>query len=188
MYGMFCINNDVSVLLELFLLLILLSLGFSLFLLTLRGLWITFLLAWADTAPLGQFGLGSLLPFSQLLFPHSLQPFRSDDLSTTLIQLLSVTVRSGVCSTLIFGEHVNGGGMGTTEGFWIKTLLDGLISELKLSPLIQLFKFIILIYPSLFIIVFVGLKFNNCVPDGVGLGAELIRVHGLQRQRLKSDT
>merc|ERR1712018_995382 len=193
---MFCINNDVSVLLELFLVLIvllllvilLLNLSLSLFLLTLGSLWITFLLAWTDSAPLGQLGLGSLLPFSQLLLPAGLQPFRSDDLSTTLIQLLSVAVRSGVCPTLVFGEHANSGGMGTTEGLGIETLLDGLISKLQFFPFIQLFEFIILIYPSLYIIVFVGLKFNNCVPDGVGLGAELVRVHGLQRQRLKSDT
>merc|ERR1712227_497574 len=174
MYGMFCIISSSSLVigcLFLFLLVILLLFFFSLGLglLTLRCLWVSLLLAWSHSAPLGQLGLGSLVPLSQLLFPDSLQPLSSDDLGSTLVQLLPVSVCPGVCPPLVLGEHVDGGRMSSTESLRIKTLLDGFVSKLKLSPLVQFLELVVLVHPSLFIVVFVCLQLNDGVPDSVGL-------------------
>merc|ERR1712112_155021 len=65
-------------------------------LLTLGGLWITILLSRTNAAPLGQLCLGPLVPFSKLFLPHSFQPLGTDDISSTLVELLSVAVGSGV--------------------------------------------------------------------------------------------
>merc|ERR1719225_449001 len=157
-------------------------------LLALGCLGVSLLLAGPHSAPLGKLRLWSLVPLGQLVFPHPLQPLGSHDLSSALVQLLPVAVGPGVRPALVLGEHVDPGGVGATEGLGVQTLLDGFVSQLRLSPLVQFFEFVVLVYPSLFIIVFVSLQLYNGVPDGVGLVFQLIRVHGLQGEGFDSDT
>merc|ERR550519_1778008 len=173
---------------DLFLLLLLLGLLLDGLLLTLGGLGVSLLLSWPHSAPLGQFGLGSLGPLPELLFPHGLEPLGADDLGSALVQLLPVAVGPGVRPPLVLGEHVDGGGMGATEGLGVESLLDGFVSELKLSPLVKLLELVILVYPPLLEVVFVSLQFNNCVPDGVGLVPQLVRVHGIEGEGLDADS
>merc|ERR1719324_1696108 len=91
-------------------------------LLALGCLWVSLLLAWSDAAPLGQLGLRSLIPLGQFVLPHALQPLGSHDLSSALVQLLPVAA----------------------EGLGVQTLLDGFVSQLELSPLVQFFELIVL--------------------------------------------
>merc|ERR1719495_2761194 len=84
-------------------------------LLALRGLRITSLFAGPDSEPLGKFASRALGELGELLLPTSLEPFGSDDFSSTLVQLLSVTICSGVCSTLVLREHVDCGRMLPSE-------------------------------------------------------------------------
>merc|ERR1719206_727720 len=88
------------------------------------------LLAWANTKPFWQSSLGSLGPFAKLFFPGSFQHLRPDHLGPSLVQLLPVTIGPGVCPALVLGEHVDGWGVSSCERFWVKTLLDGLVSQL----------------------------------------------------------
>merc|ERR1719225_2153152 len=157
-------------------------------LLALGCLGVSLLLAGPDSAPLGQLGLRSLVPLGQLVLPHALQPLGSHNLGAALVELLPVAVGPGVRPALVLGEHVDRGGVGATEGLGVQTLLDGFVSQLKLSPLVQFFEFVVLVYPSLFIIVFVSLQLYNGVPDGVSLVFQLVRVHGLQGEGFDSDT
>merc|ERR1719443_2352347 len=156
-------------------------------LLTLGGLGVSLLLAWPHSAPLGQLGLGSLGPLSELLFPHGLEPLAANDLGAALVQLLPVAVGPGVRPPLVLGEHVDGGGVGTAEGLGVESLLDGFVSELKLPPLVKLLELVVLVPPPLLEVVFVSLQFNNCVPDGVGLVPQLVRVHGVKGEGLDTD-
>merc|ERR1711971_1173686 len=172
----------------LFLVELLLGLLLDGLLLTLRGLGVSLLLARPHAAPLGQLGLGPLVPLAKLLLPHALEPLGADDLGASLVQLLPVAVRPGVCPPLVLGEHVDGGGMSAAEGLGVESLLDGLVSELKLSPLVKFLELVVLVDPPLLEVVFVSLKFNNCVPDGVGLVPQLIRVHGVEGEGLDADT
>merc|ERR1712029_34677 len=73
----------------------------SLFL-TLWSLGIALLLAGTNSAPLGQFCLGTLVPFSQLFLPHLFQPFGANDFGSTFVELLSVAVGTGVCPPFVF--------------------------------------------------------------------------------------
>merc|ERR1719411_650107 len=138
-------------------LLLLLVLLLSGGLLALGCLWVSLLLARSDSAPFGQLRLWPLVPLGQFVLPHGLQPLRSDDLGSALVQLLPVTVGPGVSPALVLGEHVDPGRVGTTEGLGVQTLLDGFVSQLELSPLVQFFELVVLVYPSLFIVVFVSL-------------------------------
>merc|ERR1719312_1159529 len=69
----------------------------------------------------------------------------------------------------------------------IKTLLQGLLSELSLLPFLQFLQVKFLGKLPLFIVIFVCLKLNDDVEDLSSLGLELIRVHGLKLQGLQSD-
>merc|ERR1719490_16434 len=159
----------------LLLLVLLLSGGLlSSVLLALGCLWVSLLLAGPDSAPLGQLRLWSLVPLAKFVLPHTLQPLGSHDLGSALVELLPVTVGPGVSPALVLGEHMDPGRVGTTEGLGVQTLLDGFVSQLELSPLVQFFELVVLVYPSLFIIVFVSLQLYNGVPDGVSLGLQLI--------------
>merc|ERR1719328_992513 len=102
MYGMFS-YLDVIILLLLLLLVIFLLSGSLLsgVVLALRCLWVSLLLTRTDSAPLGQLSLWSLVPLSEFLLPHGLQPLCSDNLSATLVQLLPVTVCPGVSPALV---------------------------------------------------------------------------------------
>merc|ERR1719516_471567 len=76
----------------------------SLFFLTpLWGLWVSLLLAWSLSEPLGESSGRSLAPFIVFLFPARFKVFSSDNFPASLIHFLSVIIRSGICSTLILG-------------------------------------------------------------------------------------
>merc|ERR1719297_219746 len=124
----------------LFLLLLVRGLLLGGLLLALGCLGVSLLLAGPHAAPLGQLGLGPLVPLAQLLLPHRLEPLGADDLGAALVQLLPVAVGSGVCPPLVLGEHVDFRRVGATEGLGVQTLLDGLVSELELPPLVELLQ------------------------------------------------
>merc|ERR1719270_2447694 len=155
--------------------------------LTLWCLWVSSLLAWPLAEPLGQSGLGSLGPFVVLLLPAGLQHLGSDNLPATFVQLLTVAVGSCVGTSLVLGEHADLGRVLAGEGLGIETLLDGLVSQLNLLSLLQLLEFIVLGKLTLLIIVFVGLKGEDGVPEVSGLGLQLVRVHGVKVEGLDSD-
>merc|ERR1712214_160489 len=156
-------------------------------LLTLGGLGVSLLLAGPHAAPLGQLGLGPLVPLAQLLLPHRLEPLGADDLGAALVQLLPVAVGSGVRPPLVLGEHVDFGRVGAAEGLGVQALFDGLVSELELPPLVELLQLVVLVHSPLLVIVFVSLQLEDCVPDGVGFVLQLVRVHGLEGEGLDAD-
>merc|ERR1712107_841978 len=153
-------------------------------LLIFRGLWISSLLAWTLTEPLGQAGLGSLGPVFVLLLPHGLKVLSSDDLPATFVQLLSVVVGSGVGTSLVLGVHTDLGWVLASESLGVETLLEGLLSELNLLSLLE---FVVLGHTSLLKVVFVSLKLNNDVEEILSFSLELIRVHGIEIQGLDFD-
>merc|ERR1711970_1256078 len=155
--------------------------------LALGGLWVTSLFAWSLTEPLGQTGLGPLAPVLVLVFPHGLEHLSSDNFPATLIQLLSVAIGSGVGTSLILGEHADLGWVFACESLRVESLLDGLVSELDLLSFLQFLKLIILSKSSLFIVIFVGLKGDNGVPQSAGFALQLIRVHGIEVKGLDTD-
>merc|ERR1719290_494661 len=59
-------------------------------------LWVSRLLAWPFSEPLGQLGLELFVPLSELLLPLLLEDFTVYDLPSTLVQLPSVFICSGV--------------------------------------------------------------------------------------------
>merc|ERR1712090_113449 len=86
----------IILLLVFFLLIVLLVGGSSLnILLTFRSLRVSFLLAGSLTKPLGQLLGGSLGELVVLLLPGGLQMLGSDDLPSTLVELLPVVVGPG---------------------------------------------------------------------------------------------
>merc|ERR1719516_550599 len=72
---------------------------FIFFLTTLWGLWVSLLLAWSLSKPLGESSGRSLAPFIVFLFPARFKVFSSDNFPSSLIHFLSVIIRSGICST-----------------------------------------------------------------------------------------
>merc|ERR1712193_130387 len=108
-------------------------------------------------------------------------------ITATFVQLLTVAVGSCVGTSLVLGEHADLGRGLAGEGLGIETLLDGLVSELNLLSFLQLLEFIVLGKTTLFIIVFVGLKGEDGVPQISGLGLQLVRVHGVKVEGLDSD-
>merc|ERR1711892_289171 len=155
---------------------------------TLWGGWVSGLFAWPLSEPLGEFPCWSLGELSQLVFPGRFQGFSTKDLSATFVQLLPVSVAPGVCPPLVLGEHPDGGRVLASEGLGVKTLLDGLVSHLKLLSLSQLFELVLLVLVSLLKVVFVGLQRHDGVPDVIGLGSKLVRVHRLKRQGLDANS
>merc|ERR1719463_476683 len=178
-----------SLLVVVLLLVVLLLCGLLLggLLLALGGIGVSLLLAGPHAAPLGQLGLGPLVPLAQLLLPHRLEPLGADDLGAALVQLLPVAVGSGVRPPLVLGEHVDFGRVGAAEGLGVQALLDGLVSELELPPLVELLQLVVLVHSPLLVIVFVSLQLEDCVPDGVGFVLQLVRVHGLEGEGLDAD-
>merc|ERR1719195_2482059 len=107
------------VLLLLLFLLVVLLLGSSLLatiLLTLGGGGIASLLAGPLSEPLGQLLGGPLGPLLVLLFPDGVQGLGTDDLPTTLVQLLPVLVGPGVRPPLVLGVHADHGGGTCQQG------------------------------------------------------------------------
>merc|ERR1719277_728773 len=157
------------------------------FITTLWGLWVSLLLAWSLSKPLGESSGRSLAPFIVFLFPARFKVFSSDNFPTSLIHFLSVIIRSGICSTLILGVHADLWWVLSSEGLWVKTLLKGLSSELSLLSLLELLEVKLLSEFSLLIVIFVSLKLDDDLEELLSLGLDFIRVHGLKFKWLDSD-
>merc|ERR1712045_1006232 len=123
-----------------------------------RRFWFSSLFAWSFTKPLGQFGLWSLLPFRVLLLPQSLEMFGSYYFPTAFVQLSSVFVCSCVSSAFIFGVHADLWWILASKSFGVQAFLHGLLSELLLLSLLELFEIVVLSLLSLFKIVFFSLQ------------------------------
>merc|ERR1712050_496742 len=126
-------------------------------------------------------------PLFVLLFPDGIKRLGSDNLPTTFIQFLSVIIGSGVSSAFIFGVHADHWWVLSNKCFWVKTLLQCLLSELSLLSFLEFLQVKLLGKLSLFIIILVSLKLNNDVEDFSCLSLELIRVHGIKLKGLQSD-
>merc|ERR1712050_777734 len=126
-------------------------------------------------------------PFFVLLFPDGIKRLGSDNLPTTFIQFLSVIIGSSVSSAFIFGVHADHWWVLSNKCFWVKTLLQCLLSELSLLSFLEFLQVKLLGKLSLFIIILVSLKLNNDVEDFSCLSLELIRVHGIKLKGLQSD-
>merc|ERR1711970_1314594 len=147
----------------------------------------TSLLAWSLSEPFWQFLCRSLGKFFIFLFPDGIKRFGSENLPATFIQLFSVSVGSSVCSPFILGVHADHWGVFANEGLWVKTLLQGLLSELSLLPLLQFLEVKLLCQLPLLIIIFVSLQCNNNIEKFIRLSFELIRVQSFKFKRLYSD-
>merc|ERR1711862_65 len=106
------------------------------------------------------------------------------NLPASFIQFLPVIIGSGVCSAFILGVHADHGRVFANKCFGVQTLLQGLLSQLGLLPLLQV-QF--LCEFSLFIIIFVCFKLDNYIEDLCCLCFQLIRVHGFKLQWFYSD-
>merc|ERR1719145_162752 len=176
-------SNGTEMRISLFFLLIVLLLV----LLLLRGLGVSLLLAGPLTKPLGQLLGGSLGELVVLLLPGGLKVLGPDDLPSALVELLPVVVGPGVCSALVLGVHADLGGVLASQGLWVKTLLEGLGSQLSLLPLLQLLEVKLLCELPLLVVVFVSLKLDDGLEQVLDLGLQLVRVKSLQLERLDSD-
>merc|ERR550519_2187055 len=156
-------------------------------LLTLWGLGVSLLLAGPLTKPLGQLLGGSLGELVVLLLPGRLKVLGSDNLPATLVQLLPVVVGPGVGSALVLGVHADLGWVLASQGLWVKTLLQGLGSQLSLLPLLQFLEIRFLCQLPLLVVVFVSLKLDDGLEEILNLSLQLIRVKSLQLKRLDSD-
>merc|ERR1711976_433125 len=154
------------------------------FLTTLWGLWVSLLLAWSLSKPLGESSGRSLAPFIVFLFPAGFKVFSSDNFPSSLIHFLSVIIRSGIGSTLILGVHADLWWVLSSESLWVKTLLKGLSSELSLLSLLEV---MLLSEFPLLIVIFVSLKLDDDLEELLSLCLDLIRVHGLKFKWLDSD-
>merc|ERR1711936_1298930 len=156
-------------------------------LLTLWGLGVSLLLAGPLTKPLGQLLGGSLGELVVLLLPGGLEVLGSDNLPATLVQLLPVVVGPGVGSALVLGVHADLGWVLASQGLWVKTLLQGLGSQLSLLPLLQFLEIKFLCQLPLLVVVFVSLKLDDGLEEILNLSLQLIRVKSLKLKRLDSD-
>merc|ERR1712168_616905 len=183
-----CVDELSLVVKQLFFLFFLLSwCTLAAFLIIVRGLWVSGLLAWALAEPLGQLGLWPLLPFIVLLLPQSLQVFSSDNFPAAFVQLPPVFVCSGVSSALVFGIHADLGWVLASESLGIQSLLHGFLSQLLLLPLLELFDIVILSLLALLQVVLLSLQPDDGFPEFGGLALELFEFHGLEIERLDAD-
>merc|ERR1711993_103388 len=150
-------------------------------------LWVSGFLAGPLSEPFGQFGLGTLQPFLVFLLPTSLEMFSSDNFPSTFVQLTSIFIGPGICSAFIFGVHADLWWVFASEGFGIKTLFHGLLSQLLFLSLLELFEVIVLSLLSLFKIVFFCFKPDNGFPQFLSFGLQFISVHGIDIQRFDPD-
>merc|ERR1712106_445457 len=121
------------------------------------------------------------------LWGLSITSLLAGPLTEPLRKFLSVVISSGVSSSLILGVHADHWWVLSNESLWVKTLLQGLLSELSLLPLLQFLQVKFLGKSSLFIIILVSLKLNNNVEDLSSLSLEFIGVHGINLKGLQSD-
>merc|ERR1719365_560810 len=145
------------------------------------------LLAGPLAGPLGKLLGWPLGPLLELLLPDGIQGFGTDDLPATLVQLLPVFVGPCVGPPLVLGVHANHGGVLANKGLRVKTLLQGLLSQLGLLPLLQLLKVPLLLLPLLLVVVLVGLQLNDNVEQLGGLSLQVVGVHGVEFEGLDSD-
>merc|ERR1712018_288523 len=152
-----------------------------------RGSLVSGFLAWAFAEPFGQFGLGTFQPFLVFLLPQSLEMFSSDNFPTAFVEFPPVFVGSGVGSAFIFGIHANLWWVLASKGLGVKTLLHGLLPQLLFLSLLELFEIVILPLLPFLEIVFLSFEPDNGIPQFLGFGLQLIRIHGIDIQRLDSD-
>merc|ERR1712110_1082656 len=160
----------------LLLLLLVILLGGSLLatvLLTLGCGSISGLLAGPLAEPLGELLGGPLGPLLELLLPDGVQGLGADNLPATLVQLLPVLVGPCVGPPLVLGIHADHGGILANKGLRVKTLLQGLLSQLSLLPLLQLLKVPLLVHPLLLVVVLVGLQLDDNVEQLSGLSLQV---------------
>merc|ERR1711910_319657 len=100
---------------------------------------------------------------------------------------LRVLVGPCVGPPLVLGIHADHGGVLANKGLRVKTLLQGLLSQLSLLPLLQLLEVPLLLLPLLLVVVLVSLKLDHDVEQLGGLGLQVVGVHGLKVQGLDSD-
>merc|ERR1711983_392708 len=74
-----------------------------------------------------------------------------------------------------------------SKSFGVQAFLHGLLSELLLLSLLELFEIVVLSLLSLFKIVFLSLEANNGIPKFSGFVGELVAIHFVQVQRLDTD-
>merc|ERR1719370_2908466 len=79
------------------------------------------------------------------------------------------------------------GGDLPNKGLRVKTLLQGLLSQLSLLPLLQLLKVSLLVHPLLLVVVLVGLQLDDNVEELGGLSLQVVGVHGVKLEGLNSD-
>merc|ERR1719412_243144 len=130
---------------------------FTSFFIIIGRFWFSWFLAWAFSEPLGQFGLWPLLPFSILLLPQSLEMLSPYNFPSAFVQLSPVFVCSCVSSAFIFGVHANLRWIFSCKGLRVQAFLHGLLSELLLLSLLELFEIVVLSFLSLLKIVFFSL-------------------------------
>merc|ERR1712072_581682 len=99
--------------------------------------------------------------------------FSSDNFPASFVELSPVFVGPGVGPTFVFGVHANLGWVFASKSLGIETLLHSLLPQLLFLPLLKIVLF--------------SLQPDNGIPELLGLGAKLVRVHSLQVQRLDSD-
>merc|ERR1719412_1174155 len=109
-----------------------------------RGLGISRLLAGPLSEPLGQLGPHVLVPLGQLLLPLLLELLAVHYLPTALIEFPPVLICSCVCSPLVFGVHADFGRVLASEGLRVQSFLHGLLPQLLLLSLLQLFQVVVL--------------------------------------------
>merc|ERR1712130_179351 len=90
--------------------------------------------------------------------------------------------RTDVGPPLILGVHADHGGVLANKGLRVKTLLQGLLSELSLLPLLQLLQ-----APLLLVVVLVCLKLDDNVEQLGGLSLQVVSVHGVKVEGPDSD-
>merc|ERR1719454_1869698 len=129
-----------------------------------RRFWFSSLFAWSFTEPLGQFGLWPFLPFIIFFLPQGLKLFSPDYFPAAFVQLSSVFVCSCVSSTFIFGVHADLWWIFACKSFRVQAFLHGLLSELLLLSLLELFEIVVLSLLSFFKIVFFSLEADNGIP------------------------
>merc|ERR1711962_1964878 len=129
---------------------------FSLVLLTLRSIRSSSLFPRSFTKPLGKARLGSLVPLVQLLLVLRLQHLCPHNFPASLVETLPVRIRPRVRPPLVLGEHPDSRRVLPGERLWVETPLGRFLSQLHLLSLLQLLQFVVLVYPSLFAIIFLS--------------------------------
>merc|ERR550534_902897 len=106
--------------------------------------------------------------------------FSPDNFPAALVHLLPVVIGPGVGSALVLGVHADLGRVLAGKGLRVKTLLEGLGSELSLLSLLELLQVKLLGKLPLLVVILVSLKLDDGLEEVLSLGLHLIRVHSLK--------